>query len=106
MNYRKIGIYTNADGNICTEIIPFLMKRNGKRRYDIFSSYYNPVAGECESVRIYELSPKVRSMKAAEKAIRNMLKKMAGMVVWFTITRDEADRIAAKKGIHLVWRVA
>ena len=106
MNFRKIWIYINSDGHICTVANPYIQKRNGERRYDIFSSYYNPVTGEYESVKVYEFSPKIRSMKAAEKAARDAIKKMAGMLVWFTATKDWAEKIAAKNCIRLIWRAA
>ena len=106
MNFRKVWIYTNADGNICTKIEPFLEKRKGQRRYDIYGSYYNPNMGKHESVRVCELSPKIRSMKAAVNAASEAIQKMAGMLVWFTATRAWSEKKAFENGIKLVWRAA
>lgn len=106
MNFRKVWIYTNSDGNICTKIEPFLQKREGKRRYDIWESYYNPNTGKHESIKVYEFSPKIRSMKAAEKAASEEIQKMAGMLVWFTAAREYAEKKAAENLIRLVWAAA
>lgn len=105
MNFRKVWIYTNSNGNICTTINPFIEKIGNKRRYGIFSSYYNPVTGKYESAMVYELTPKIRSMKAAVKSASSYLNKMAGMLVWFAVTKERANMIAAENGIRLVWRL-
>ena len=106
MNLNKVWIYTNADRNICTKIEPFLQKREGMRRYDIYCSFYNPNTGKFEEVKGCELSPKIRSMKAAEKAAVEAIQKMAGMLVWFTATRAWSEKKAAENGIRLIWRAA
>ena len=101
---NKVCIYTNRDGNICTQNIPFIKKREGLRRYDIYGRHFNPVTMQFEEVRLYELSSKVRSEKAASKVASKYILQMASMLVWFNVTKDFVNKKAANEDMKIVWR--
>ena len=103
---KTIELYTNNEGYILSANMIFPKKREGTRRWDIYSRYFNPVTMEMEEVKLLGLNYKVRSIKSVVAATARMAAQAAGMLVWFTTSKDFVSRKAAEMGINIIWRAA
>lgn len=99
-------VYINRDGKISTKSEIFAKKREGKRRYDIHSRSFNPVTMKFEEVRIYQLSTKVRSKIAADKAVIEAEKTTPRFLSWINTTKESVNRKAADNGVDIIWIAA